>query len=78
MDVKILYSLRKVVTTPKKESNKCDLWKTLLIVEGRSTTEEELPVKDLGSLIHGELVRLVSPKWKFMYITGGKMSSDDL
>ena len=53
--------------TKGKESNKCDLYKVLWIVENRFTTETTLPKQD-----YGELARLVSTTWRFMFITGEK------
>jgi hypothetical protein len=79
--------------TEKKESDRCDLCKTLWIVEGRFKTEKDLPEQNLGHiqhtsetlsgdhiddhhqcwrLIHGELVRVAAPEWKFLYISGEK------
>ena len=79
--------------TKGKESNKCDLCRTLRIRENRFTSETDLPEQDLGHiqhtcealseahtaahhrcwwLIHEELARLASPKWRFMCITGEK------
>jgi hypothetical protein len=79
--------------TKGKESNKCDLWRSLWIAEGRFNTEDELPIQTLGHIqqqfedlselhtlahhrcwriIHAELGRLSSTKWRFICINGGK------
>jgi len=36
----------------RKESDKCDLCKSLWIVDGRFITEDALPVQDLGHIQH--------------------------
>ncbi len=38
--------------TKGKESNKCDLFKTLWIRENRFTSETDLPVQDVGHIQH--------------------------
>ena len=79
--------------TKGKESNKCDLCRSLWISEGRFNTEDELPIQTLGHIqhqcetlseihtlshhrcwciIHAELVRLASSKWRFTCINGVK------
>ena len=59
------------VLLTSQEFNKCglscDLCKVLWIVENRFTTETTLPKQD-----YGELARLVSTTWRFMFITGEK------
>jgi ribonuclease HI len=79
--------------TKGKESNKCDLCRALWTAEGRTTTEDELPIQTLGHIqhqcealseihtlahhrcwriIHAELGRLASTKWRFICINGEK------
>jgi hypothetical protein len=79
--------------TKGKESNKCDLCRALWTAEGRTNTEDELPIQTLGHIqhqcealseihtlahhrcwriIHAELGRLASTKWRFICINGEK------
>jgi hypothetical protein len=44
------YWLNKI--TKAKESNKCDLCKTLWISEGRFNTDDDLPIQTLGHIQH--------------------------
>ena len=63
--------------TKTKESNRCDLCRALWIAEGRFNTDDDLPIQTLGHhrcwrIIHSELRRLASSKWRFVCINGGK------
>ena len=58
--------------TKGKESDRCDLWKALRLVEGRSTMEGDLPEQTLGHIHH------TIPSMEIPMHLRREMSSDDL
>jgi hypothetical protein len=69
--------------TKGKESNRCDLCRTLWIVEGRFNTEDDLPIQTLGHIQHqcealSEIHTLAHHRcWRIIHAELGRLASSD-